>query len=115
MYLFIATDNTHRKQDLWYVGATSRQSVDKIKDDLFLDKTSACVDLLVDTTHTQEILKIFYRHFNGDEDLPSSFSFNVKGEHDYLANLLRQITVDYEKEHPSIRRSVVRWLTNVPS
>ena len=112
MYLFLATDTKHKTENTWFVGVTKLSS-DKIKDELSLDKKSGCVDFVTKSSQAKEILSCFQEHLAHDKKLDNTIV--VKGTHDHLAQLLLQVTKDYEAEHPSFRRSMTRWLKSVDS
>ena len=112
MHLFLATDSKRKAENIWFVGAT-KSTAEKIKEDLPIDKKSGSVDFVVKTPQAKEILSLFQENV-GHENIDKN-TLLVQGDHGRLAQLLIQITRDYEIDHPSIRRSMVRWFKNVNS
>ncbi len=112
MRLYLATDAKRKSENKWFVGVT-RLSPDKIKEDLTLDRRSGNVDFVVDSPQAKEILLLFQEKVN--HIVITERCIQVEGDHARLAQLLIQMTHDYESEHPSFRRSVARWLKSVDS
>lgn len=112
MHLYLATDAKRKSENKWFLGVT-RSSPDKIKEDLTLDRRSGNVDFVIESPQAKEILAIFQDKIN--HTVISERCIQVEGDHARLAQLIIQMTRDYEADHPSLRRSVARWLRSVDS
>lgn len=108
MYLYLATDSYYQKSNLLFIGI-SKQSPSRIKSDLELS-TNAVVDRVIETPHAKEILAKFTHSFPTTKEKKGLL---VEGEHGQIADILLQMTREYEQEHPSIKRSIFKWLTNI--
>jgi hypothetical protein len=113
MYLYLATDKKRKSKGEWFLGMNSKSIPDKVKEELALDLKTGSVDFVIESPHAKEIISLFadkYPSKSSAEDL-----LLVKGDHEELAQLLIQLTKDYEADHPSLRLSFRRWLKSVDS
>lgn len=106
-YLYVATDSRRKSGNHWFLGV-AKPPEDKVKTQLELGHPSACVDFIVKSTEANQVfeqLKTLVNHEEIDDQ-----TILVEGHHDQLAQLVTQTAENYEKEHPSLKRSVIRWL-----
>lgn len=113
MQLFIATDNYHRKNNIWLVGATKESSVDKIKARISssLDETSIHIDLLSWTPYANKILRRSQRELAMDNS--ESSLILVKGDHYSVAKSLDKFMKEEERKHLSLSRSFIKWFNTI--
>lgn len=113
MYLYLARDDNFKAKNKWYVGVTGKKECRKIKQELKLDPKTGAVDFVVEAAEPKHILRRFRKALGYKRDRNSLLI--VEGKHCELAQLLIQITQDYEMENPSLSRSLYRWFTSVDS
>jgi hypothetical protein len=113
MHLYLATDSKMKSDNRWFVGVSKSSSPDKVKEELGLDKGSGNVDFVIESPQAKEIIAYLRKKIN--HTFIRKHIVLVEGDHGCLAQILIQITRDYEADHPSFRRSVTRWLKSVNS
>lgn len=113
MHLYLATDKKRKAKGEWFLGMYNKSLPDKVKEELSLDLKTGCVDFVTESPHAKEIISLFHKTHSSKSTAEDTLL--VKGDHEELAQLLIQLTKDYESNHPSLRLSFRRWLKSVDS
>ena len=112
MYLYLATDRKHKRDNQWFLGYTKDEPI-KVKRDLNLDFATANVDFVVNSFQAKDVFRQLSRKI-------TSISRHhhyalVEGNHEQLAQLIIQAADDYESENPSLKRTFKKWINSVDS
>ena len=110
MYLYIASNNILKEQNKWYIGVSTEKDISRIKHELKLTP-QGCVDFIIDSMEALEIFLHVKKTI--DSTWVNEDNILVEGDHGRLAHILTQVTSEYERSHPSLRRSFIRWITKV--